>query len=270
MSEARGLLRLFRTMATLHIETPTIESSTNMTSTPALGPLAETQPHAHRVVRKVAYGGLLGAIPAGIGVGLATATGSRRGGAFASAAALLGMLALRWQFQRWFTDEPRHIVEGTIGHLELRGYAPRVEARTVIGTESFDDALDLGYERLFRYINGHNQKSLTLAMTAPVTVTRSTQGHVVSFVMPPDHHISSLPRPRDMRVQLVPVPAQRIAALCFRGRHGSDVVNHQEAEMVREVLEGGIDTTGEPVFAAYDPPSTIGLLRRNEIWMEIA
>lgn len=247
--------------------TDATEEEPTLRRTPALVPPTETRPHAHRVVRTVAYGGLLAAIPAGVGFGVATATGSRRGGALASAAAVLGMVAVRWQLQRWFTDEPRHLVEDSVGGLEIRSYAPRIEARTTIETESFDEALDQGFDRLFRYLRGHNSTRETLAMTVPVTAARSDGGHVVSFVLPPHHELSSLPRPRDMRVSLEEVPAQRVASLRFRGRYDGETVARLESEMVRHVLEGGLDTTGEPIFAGYDPPTTLGLLRRNEIWM---
>jgi hypothetical protein len=235
-----------------------------------LVPQAETKPNAHPVARKVAFGGLVGAIPAGVGLGIAAATGSRRGGLIAGAAALAAMIAARWQLQRFFNDEPRYRVERTVGDLEIRTYEGRVEARTVVESEDFDEALDEGFGRLFRYISGHNAKGQKIAMTVPVTCVRTVDGHRVSFVMPPDHVLSSLPRPRDMRVELAMLPEQRIAALCFSGRYRGKLVAKQEAEMVREVLESGIDTTGEPMFAGYDPPTTLGILRRNEIWMELA
>lgn len=238
-------------------------------TTAPFAPFAETRPQARGTVRRVTYGGLAGALPAGAAVGVGALTGSRRGGIAAGAAALAAMLVARWQLQRWFTAEPRHVVERTAGDLEIRWYAPRVEARIEIAGIGFDDALVVGYERLAHYIHGHNARNEKLDMAVPVTVVRRGTHFLVSFVMPPDHRLSSLPRPRDMRIALVAVPAQRIASLCFRGRYTGDHVARQEAEMVRHVLEGGLDTAGEPIFAGYDPPTTIGLLRRNEIWMQL-
>ncbi|HUQ01700.1 MAG TPA: heme-binding protein [Kofleriaceae bacterium] len=240
-----------------------------MEKAPPIRALDETMPKAHRIVRKAAFGGLVGAVPAGVGFGIATATGSRRGGIIAGAAAAAAMIAARWQLQRWFTDEPLYRVDANVGELEIRSYDARVEARTEVETDDFDEALGEGFERLFRYVRGHNQKHEKLAMTVPVTAVRSIDGYRISFVMPPDHPLYSLPPPRDMRVELLTIPEQRIAAMCFSGRHHGGLVARQEAEMVRQVLESGLDTTGEPMFAGYDPPSTLGFLRRNEIWMEL-
>jgi hypothetical protein len=250
------------------IETETTSSVAQAPATPRPR-VDETLPQAHRVVRKTTFGGLLGAVPLGAGLGIATATGSRRGGIIAGAAAAAAMIAARWQLQRLFSDEPRYRVDARVGDLEIRTYDPRVEARTEVESESFDEALDEGFDRLFRYIRGHNQKAEKLAMTIPVTVRRTLEGHSVTFVMPPGHPLSALPRPRDMSIELATIPVQRVAALCFSGRYRGPLVAKQEAEMVRQVLEGGLDTTGEPIFAGYDPPTTLGFLRRNEIWMEL-
>ncbi|MBZ0237916.1 MAG: heme-binding protein [Deltaproteobacteria bacterium] len=241
-----------------------------ITRAPSLPPLTEARPHGRPTMRRVVYGGLLAAVPAGVGLGIAAATDSRRGGIAAGATALVAMVAARWQLQRWFTEQPRYLVESTIGDVEIRSYTPRVVARTEVASKDFDEALDRGFRRLFDYIGGDNHKNEKIAMTVPVTVVRSIDGYTVSFVMPSDHPLSSLPRPRDIRIALASLPAQRLAALCFRGRYTGALVTRKGAEMVRQVLEGGLDTTGEPVFAAYDPPTTLGLLRRNEVWMELA
>ncbi len=232
--------------------------------------------------RNVAFWSTLAIAPAAIGLGVGRALGSRRAGVIAGAISALGIAALRWQFQRVFTAEPSYEVEQRIGDLEIRRYLPRVEARTQIASESFDDALNEGFVRLAGYIFGGNlasenlsmtapviTKGERLAMTAPVITSNLDGGHLVAFVLQPDRTIDSLPRPRDVRVTLVEVPERRVAVLGYRGRYRGDVVEAHQRVLRQRVAEAGLPAKGEPSFAGFDPPWTIPLLRRNEVWIEL-
>jgi hypothetical protein len=180
-----------------------------------------------------------------------------------------------------FTAEPAYSVVRRVSGLEIRNYAPRVEARTTMEGADFDRALDEGFDRLAQYVFGGNYDDESLGMTAPVfargellTMTApmffSPGGHTMAFVMPPGRTLESLPRPRDVRVFLTNVQARRVAVLPFRGRYRAAKVERKAAELVRRCEAAGLAIAGQPSFAGYDAPSTLPLLRRNEIWVDLA
>ncbi len=223
-----------------------------------------TKPRARLRFRKGLFAGALAVLPAAIGSGVGTLVRSKRAGALAGGIAAGALALVRWQLQRFFTDEPAYEVERRIGDLELRTYKPLVIARAHTMLPDFDKAQQQLFQRLAHYIFSHE-----LAMTAPVEMSREGQGHTMSFVMPPGRSLISLPRPDDSHVRLLEVPSRRIAVLPYRGRYRGDVVEEKERELLRRVADAGLSAKGRPMFAGFDPPSTLPLVRRNEIWIEI-
>lgn len=229
-----------------------------------------TQAHTNRRARSLAFGACALLAPVALGAEVAAVTRSRRAGLFAAIASAAGFAALRWQMARWFVDQPAYVVEDPIGDLEVRRYAPRVEAQTRLTVLDFEIALDEGFRRLAAYIFGGNQSATKLAMTSPVTNVPRARTHTVAFVMPPDRTLSSLPPPEDARVALVPVPARRIAALRYRGRYTGAHMMEQTRRLHELVAAADLEPRGQPIFAGYDPPWTLPWLRRAEIWVELA
>src|SRR5690606_30538605 len=112
-----------------------------------------------------------------------------------------------------------------------------------------------------------NDRRRSLAMTAPVlTMPRSTT-HTVAFVMPSGLSIEALPRPEDDRIRLVHVPERRVAVLRFAGRYTDTVIEAQTRRLHELVTAADLDVRGQPVFAGFDPPSTLPFLRRSELWI---
>jgi hypothetical protein len=128
----------------------------------------------------------------------------------------------------------------------------------------FDEAQQQLFRRLAQYITSHE-----LAMTGPVETASEGQGFTMAFVMPPGRSLISLPRPDDGHVRLHEVPARRIAVLAYRGRYRGDVVEEMERELLRLVADAGLSAKGRPMFAGFDPPTTLPIVRRNEMWVEI-
>ncbi|MBV8755733.1 MAG: heme-binding protein [Deltaproteobacteria bacterium] len=210
-------------------------------------------------------GALAGAM--GVGAAVAALTGSRRAGYAAGGAVALVAGALRWQLQRWFTVQPAYEVERRIGALEIRRYAPRVIARTRVAA-GFEHALEEGFHRLAGYIFGGNRAEARIEMTTPVEADEAAGARLVTFTMPPGKSLDNLPHPDDPRVELAELPERRVAVLTFRGPYRADLVEEMERQVRQRVADAGLAGTGEPMFAGYDPPSTLPFLRRVEVWLE--
>jgi effector-binding domain-containing protein len=69
---------------------------------------------------------------------------------------------------------------------------------------------------------------------------------------------------------LVQVPARRVVAVRYSGLWSAE--NYKEAleQLTSFAQQRGLQLTGEPVYARYDPPFMPWFLRRNEILVEIA
>lgn len=173
------------------------------------------------------------------------------------------------------TEEVPYSVIQTLGDIEIRSY-PSIILATVRGRG------DTGaFGLLFRYITGSNLSRQKIPMTAPVvsaegaTETIPMTAPVVSdeeqfsFVLPPSYTMQTAPMPIDERVQLVPVPARKVAAIRFRGRATARLVRKRMEAFLRGLQQAGIRPIGSAFLMRYDPPYKPGFLRRNEIGVEI-
>lgn len=233
-------------------------------------------------IRKTAFWSSLAVAPAVIGFGVAALSRSKKLGVLAGGMTVLGIATVRWQLDRLFNDEPDYVVERRIGKLELRRYPAHVEARTRVEAATFEAALQQGFRTLAGYIFGRNTARDKIAMTSPVVaraeqlaITSPVVAHVtagkvtVAFVMPPGRQLAALPRPDDPGIELCEVPERRVAVLRRGGRYSAAVVREHEQELLELVSAANLATTGAPMFAGFDPPWTLPLLRRNETWIEL-
>jgi SOUL heme-binding protein len=236
--------------------------------------------------RRIAYYVGMAVIPAGIGALVGKAKRSTLAGSVAGGLTALALLGVRWQLARLFTEEPDYEIEDTLGPLEIRRYFPQITAHTHIDVPSYDAALQQGFRRLANYIFGDNfngeRIAMTaplqqraaghekLAMTSPVITSQGAHGYEMSFVMPNGRALASLPTPNDSAVELGEVPERRVAVLKFRGRYRGAEVELHERELMDLVKAAGLVATSAPMFAGFDPPTTLPFLRRNEVWVEVA
>ena len=170
-------------------------------------------------------------------------------------------------------ESPSYTVERQVGRAEIRHYEPyRVASTTVRG--SLERAGNSGFGILARYIFGGNDSgdgtSTKIAMTTPVTQVPAEDRFVVRFMMPSEFDGDSLPTPSDDRVTLEEVGPQRLAALRYSGRWTKSSHDRHLGELRDTLDEAGLSTTGEPIWARYDPPWKPWFLRHNEVLLELA
>jgi len=185
-------------------------------------------------------------------------------------------------------EKPAHTVIRQASGYEIREYAPRIHAEvTVAGT--YGAALNAGFRKVADYIFGNNKVGDKVAMTSPV-LSKQTGGpggniamtapvlhnagtkagtHVIAFVMPSEYTMATLPQPTNPEVKLVEVSAERYAVLKFRGYATARRVAKKTAALNRALERDGVEPTGRPVVAQYDPPWTPPYMRRNEIWCAV-
>lgn len=181
-------------------------------------------------------------------------------------------------------EEAPYTVVKTSGIFEVRDYEPHIVAETLVdGT--LEDAGNKAFRRLFDYISGANRSRSSLAMTAPVsqetageTISmtapvgqqRSSGKWAVSFMMPARFTMATLPVPDDSSITLRQVPARRMAAVRYSGTWSESNYLDYKEKLERWIRENGLEISGEPVWARYNPPFTLWFLRRNEILIPVA
>lgn len=184
------------------------------------------------------------------------------------------------------TEQPRYTVVEQVGAVEIRHYGPRIAAEARV-TGSAMEARNQGFRKVAGYIFGGNTARSSIAMTAPVTQSRSGRsetiamtapvvqtadggGWRVQFIMPAKHTRQTLPAPSDPDVRLVDLPAQDYAVLRFSGSRSGEAVSKRTKELEQALADKTWSVTGEPVAWFYDPPWTPSFLRRNEVAAPVA
>ncbi|NNM01750.1 MAG: heme-binding protein, partial [Gammaproteobacteria bacterium] len=181
--------------------------------------------------------------------------------------------------------------------FELRQYPAHLVAETLVDGP-MNEASNTAFRRLFDYISGANRAGGKVAMTTPVTVSEAGpdnpgQGekiamtapvvtapggsgpdgelrYAVQFVMPAEYERETLPVPVDDSVKLREIAPRTVAVHRYRGSW-SEQRYRERVERLRSALTAaGLEVTGEPELARYDPPFMPWFMRRNEVLIEIA
>ena len=225
--------------------------------------------HAQTLIlpRKIGFLTALAGVP--VGVGALVGRRSPVAGIVAGGLTALALGALRWQLQRWWTEEPEFQVMETFGPIEVRKIRAHVEARVHLEAADWDSARERGFHLLAKYIFGGNAEQERLAMLAPVIMTRSNGGYELSFVMPANRTLMSLPRPADGAVTLREAPERRVAVKRFRGGYTGAAIERDERQLRSAIAKEGLTSFGPVTFAGFDPPWTLGLLKRTELWLDV-
>lgn len=198
------------------------------------------------------------------------------------AALAAGLLVLVPALSR-AVEEAEYRVLQQDGAIELREYAPSIVAETVVDA-GFEDAGNRAFRTLFRYIDGENVAQQEIAMTAPVSQSPagrkiemtspvgqrpSSGGWAVSFMMPSAFTMDTIPRPSDPAVQLRAIPDYRAAVIRYSGFWSEERYREHLQELRAWIAAQGLEATGEPVWARYDPPFKPWFMRRNEILVPV-
>lgn len=182
------------------------------------------------------------------------------------------------------TDEAKYTLIEKSGDFEIRDYERQILVETIVDS-SMEEAGNEAFRKLFRYISGANQSSNTIAMTAPVSQEargekiamtapvgqqKAKTGWAVSFMMPAQFTLKSLPLPTDPSLTVREVPARRMAAVRYSGTWSLAGYLSNKERLQTWIRGKGLTATGDAVWARYNPPFTLWFLRRNEILIPVA
>ena len=199
---------------------------------------------------------------------------------------LLVFIALTLTGAVMATEEPKYAVLEKESPFEIRSYAPMIIAEVQVEGD-LDEASSQGFRLIAAYIFGQNQINEKIAMTAPVTVEdqsaksgkiamttpvgiESNAGKwTVSFVMPVEYSMETIPKPINPQVQLRQIPAVKKAVISFSGFYNTQKVAEKTLELEQWMKSRNLHSVGSPNFARYNPPWTLPFMRRNEVMLTL-
>lgn len=184
-------------------------------------------------------------------------------------------------------EEPSFKVLKEDGNIQIREYGELLVARTTVAGDH-DEIGSVAFRRLAGYIFGDNQprekiamtapvlqeeagdrKGEKIAMTAPVLQEPAGESWVMTFVMPAEYTLETLPRPLDPLIEIATIPPKRVASIRFSGLMNRKKLDRYSAELLSWLDGSGYVAVSPPRSAGYNPPWTLPFLRRNEIHIDV-
>lgn len=197
--------------------------------------------------------------------------------------ALIGVSSLMVPKSAMAIEKAKYTVLEKQDDFEIRQYESQIVAETYVEGE-LEAVGDEGFRRLYGYISGDNQKKQSISMTAPVGQESNSekiamtapvgQGKMdnrwrITFLMPAEYTLETLPQPTDSRVKLVRDPGRLMAAIRYSGTWSEAGYEENKALLEEFIEKRGLTKAGDPVWARYDPPFMPWFLRRNEVLIPI-
>tara|TARA_B110000503_G_scaffold115503_1_gene173859 strand:- start:782 stop:1408 length:627 start_codon:yes stop_codon:yes gene_type:complete len=187
------------------------------------------------------------------------------------------------------TEEPAFTLIKQSEPFELRLYAPRIIAETTV-TGNMKKASSSGFKAIANFIFGNNQhpnsgQAENISMTAPVILQSSSivaftasnpandgseQTWQVSFFMPSQYNLESLPKPNNSAVKVRSLPASYAAVMRFSGFSGAEKVAENTQALQQWIAQQQLSILSTAQLARYNPPWSLPFARRNEIIIEVA
>jgi hypothetical protein len=179
-------------------------------------------------------------------------------------------------------ETPSYEVITVENNIEVRQYIPMIIAEVQVNGRR-EDAIGDGFRLLADYIFGNNIAQQDIAMTAPVEQQESTKIAMtapvqqqsigdywqISFVMPSEYTMETLPKPVNKHVTIKEIPAKTFAVITFSGTNSDKNVKDHENQLKKYVGDNELSVIGTPKYAFYNPPWTLPTMRRNEVMIEI-
>ena len=164
-------------------------------------------------------------------------------------------------------ETPKYTVLKSYDDFELRQYGSMILAQTVMQSASYENTSSLGFRTVASYIFGGNDENKKIAMTAPVIMEMGDDTKM-SFVMPKEHSMESLPEPSSEEVKILKVSPKKYAVITFPGYANNKKIDKYAKKLLKSIKSEGLETVGNVKFMGYNAPwQVIG--RKNEIAVEV-
>jgi len=183
-------------------------------------------------------------------------------------------------------DEPEFNLTFKDNNLEIREYAPKILAQVSVKGK-FDEASSKGFKLLADFIFGNNIStdgsskidmtapvvmepvSEVIDMTAPVITEGINNEWIISFIMPKEYTLDTLPKPNNKNITITSLAVEKYAVIVFSGLVRKSNYDEQVNLLENFIVKRKLKTIGPVQIARYNPPWTLPFFRRNELMIRI-
>lgn len=153
--------------------------------------------------------------------------------------------------------------------LEAR-YYPSALLATVHGSSTeYQSTANQHFRVLAGYIFGGNKEGQSIAMTSPVHMEFDDSGSTMSFVMPSNMEMESLPTPNDSGISFEKSNEKYVVAVRFGGWADDAKIEKNTQLLMKALNTLGIEPKSAPWYMGYNPPFQV-INRRNEVAVEVS
>ena len=184
------------------------------------------------------------------------------------------------------TEEPDFNLIFKKENFEIREYSPKILAQISVEGD-FSGASKKGFRLLADYIFGNNitnDGSQKIDMTTPVVLEPKSElidimtpiiseGNdrewLISFVMPKEFSIKTLPKPNNKNIRIIEEPKEKYAVIIFSGLVRESNYKEQAILLDNFINDKKLEILGQLKVARYNPPWTLPFFRRNELMVKV-
>ncbi|XP_066533030.1 heme-binding protein 2 [Hoplias malabaricus] len=171
-------------------------------------------------------------------------------------------------------DSPKFTPQESKGQdYEVRTYQQTNWVSTTVTGMEQDSALSTGFKRLFKYIQGNNEKKVKVEMTAPVTCLIAPgegpaceSSFTVSFYVP-EKDQADPPKPSAPEVFIEERKEFTVFVRTFGGFANTQNTLEELLKLTESLKRDGMAFKESPYYrVGYDSPFKL-VNRRNEVWL---
>ncbi|MBF6025353.1 SOUL family heme-binding protein [Lysobacter niastensis] len=180
-------------------------------------------------------------------------------------------------------SEPAYHMEGIVGHVEIRRYAPALLAH-VFAEGGHDAAVGAAREKLADYIHGDNESREKMEMTSPIFQTTgefrmfpiplrkqpNQDGWTVAFFLSNHLDAGEAPLPDDPAIGILESPEVLVATLRYNGYDTEEHRSLAKEELILALAGSRWTVIDHVLWASYDQTFAIPHFRRNEVQALVA
>lgn len=151
------------------------------------------------------------------------------------------------------------------GNFEIRSYTNFF----IVEYENANDPeIKKGFRSLFSYISDDNKENEKISMTTPVIQERTDENNKMAFVVP-EKYGEDIPKPNNSNLNVKKFDKGVFAVIRYSGFSHDSKEKKMKKRLKEWVSEKNYKKQSNYMFASYNAPFSLPMLRRNEIWVRI-
>lgn len=161
------------------------------------------------------------------------------------------------------TEHQKYKVLLTNDNIEIRYYPASIMASIQVEGD-YDSSKGKAFKSLASYIFRGNKQEKKIAMTAPVLMESKNDSSKMSFIMPSEYNLQTLPAPDNSEVEVKSRASYYTASIRFKGWASTEKNQKYTDILVNWLKSKKLAFNNEVIFKGYDSPFRLKN-RRNEI-----